>query len=145
MRFGRICGVLPALLISGIAISSIVRGQTDAALTMKQLMLERIHPASNALLLVAYRGAPENASDWSAIENTATQLQSAAAALLEKNKQTEWSKAASLLATAAVDAGKAAQQKDATAFGAIAVRIDASCTNCHTRYRPNVFPGERAN
>ena len=43
-----------------------------------------------------------------------------------------------------VDAGnaayKAAEAKNAQALAAVAAPLDASCTNCHKQYRPNVFP-----
>ena len=50
-----------------------------------------------------------------------------------------WVKAVKLLTDAGSEAYKAAQSKDAKALNAVTARIDASCTNCHKQFRPNVF------
>ena len=55
-------------------------------------------------------------------------------------KAEEWLKAVKLLTDAGSEAYKAAQAKDAKALAAVTARIDASCTNCHKQFRPNVFP-----
>jgi len=52
----------------------------------------------------------------------------------------EWRTAAKLLTDAGSEAYKAAQSKDAKALAAVTAHIDASCTNCHKQFRPNVFP-----
>ena len=51
-----------------------------------------------------------------------------------------WANAAKQLADAGSEAWKAAQAKDAKALAAVTAHIDASCTNCHKQFRPNVFP-----
>jgi cytochrome c556 len=109
--------------------------------TMKQLMLDLIHPASNDIFITVSRGGPANEKDWASVRHSALTLQQSAQTLLTTGPQTEtWSHAAKLLSDAASDAYRAAQAKDAKALAAIPARLDASCTNCHKLYRPNVFP-----
>jgi hypothetical protein len=104
--------------------------------TVKRLMLDRIHPAANSILLASSRGS----SKWAELAASAQALQQSAAELSSKNPQPDWSSAAAQLAGAAADAEKAALAKNDTALPAIARRIDASCTTRHRRYRPTVFP-----
>jgi hypothetical protein len=110
--------------------------QSTESTSIKQMMLDRIHPAANAILLAAFRGTP----DWPVVQTNARALQDVAALLASKNTQADWSRAANQLLSAAADAATAASAKDETALAPIARRIDASCTECHKRYRPNVFP-----
>lgn len=106
-------------------------------------MLTRIHPSSNALLLAASRGGPENESNWTALAQSAQLLQDSAKLMLPgKEQESPWSQAATRLAAAAAEAREAVQSKNMKTLAAIATRIDASCTDCHKRYRPNVFPIE---
>ncbi len=113
---------------------------------LKRLMLDRIHPASNVILLTAFRGTPISDADWTNFRRSALDLADAAAELTKQGDPapSEWNKAATLLSIAAADASRAAQARDAKLLPAITTRIDASCTNCHKRYRPNVFPPEGA-
>ena len=110
--------------------------------TLKQLMLDRIHPASNGILLTAFRGAPLTDKDWTSLQQNAATLEDAATHLANQGAPapSEWNKAAVELSTAASDTASAAQLKDPKPLPAIATRIDATCTNCHKHYRPNVFP-----
>ena len=41
------------------------------AVTMKQLMLDLIHPASNGILLVIFRGGPKDENEWAAVRHNA--------------------------------------------------------------------------
>ena len=113
--------------------------------TMKQLMLDLIHPASNDILLTISRG-PAGEKDWSSLRHSALTLEESAQTLIRANPQPNapqsetWARAAKLLSDAASDAYRAAQSKDPRALAAIPARLDASCTNCHKHYRPNVFP-----
>jgi hypothetical protein len=119
-----------------------LRAQT--ATPLKRLMLDRIHPAANVILLAAFRGSPVADADWNNIQHSALTLSDAAAELTKQGDPapSEWNKAAALLSTAAADATRAAQTKDSKLLSGITTRIDASCTNCHKHYRPNVFPTE---
>jgi len=108
--------------------------------TMKQLMLDLIHPASNDLLLIVSRGGPASEKDWSSLRHSALTLQQSADALMNQNAAPAWRQSAKLLSDVASDAYSAAQAKDARALQSIPTRLDAACTNCHKQFRPNVFP-----
>ena len=113
------------------------------AATMKQIMLDMIHPASNDILLFAYRGAPKDEKEWAVVRRGAMTLAESATLLTMPGRardQGEWVKDAKMLADAGTAAYKAAQAKDANALAGIAEQIDAACTGCHKQYRPNVFP-----
>ena len=109
--------------------------------TMKQLMLDLIHPASNDILLTVSRGGPSDDKEWASLRHNALTLSESGNVLMTSGTRDDaWVKAAKLLADAGSDAYKAAQSKDAKALPAISARIDASCTNCHKQFRPNIFP-----
>ena len=114
--------------------------------SMKQLMLDFIHPASNDLLLSINRGGPKDDADWASIRRSALMLAESANLLTMPGRardQGDWVKDARMLADAGSAAYKAAQAKDANALAAVANSIDASCTACHKKYRPDVFPVQR--
>ena len=136
MWLNRIC-------VAGLSLLPLIAlAQQESALTMKQIMLERVHPAANEILLAAFRGAPDGEKGWGKVSESASALKEAANLLKTKNSQPEWISAAAVLSAAAEEAYKAAQAKNQRLLPAIATRIDASCTECHKRYRPNVFPPE---
>lgn len=103
-------------------------------------MLDLIHPASNEILLTVSRGGPSDDKEWATLRHNALTLSESGNALAARSGSDAWVKAVKLLTDAGSDAYKAAQSKDAKALPAITVRIDASCTNCHKQFRPNVFP-----
>jgi cytochrome c556 len=121
-------------------LTSIVPAALAQAPTTKQLMLDLIHPSSNDILLAVNRGGPSDDKEWAAIRRSALALLESGNALTTRADSDAWVKAAKLLTDAGSDAYKAAQSKDAKALAAITARIDASCTNCHKQFRPNVFP-----
>jgi cytochrome c556 len=111
--------------------------------TVKQLMLDLIHPASNEILLLVNRGGPKDEKDWAAVRRAAITLAESANLLMLRGRardQSDWAKDAKLLADAGAAAYKAAQAKDAAALAAVAAPLDQSCTACHKQYRPDVFP-----
>jgi hypothetical protein len=112
--------------------------QTPA--TMKQLMLDLIHPASNDILLLVNRGAPKSDAEWATVRRSALTLAESGNLLTMRNAQADWTKDAKMLADVGAAAYKAAQAKDLNALAALTESLDASCTNCHKQYRPNVFP-----
>ncbi len=119
--------------------------QTIPGATMKQLMLDLIHPASNDLLLIVFRGGPKDDKDWATVRRSAVTLTEAGNLLTMRGRardQGDWLKDARMLADAGAAAYKAAQSKDAAALAALSGSLDASCTACHKQYRPNVFPRE---
>src|SRR5580693_6701667 len=121
-------------------LTSIVPAALAQAPTTKQLMLDLIHPSSNDILLAVNRGGPSDDKEWAAIRRSALALLESGNALTTRVDSDAWVKAAKLLTDAGSDAYKAAQSKDAKTLAAVTARIDASCTNCHKQFRPNVFP-----
>ena len=118
--------------------------QTTSA-TMKQLMLDLIHPASNDILLSVNRGGPKNDVEWAAVRHSALTLAESGNLLTMRGRardEGEWKTDAKMLADAGVAAYKAAQAKDLKALAALTDSLDASCTTCHKQYRPNMFPRE---
>jgi|SRR6478736_8038965 hypothetical protein len=113
------------------------------AASVKQLMLDLIHPSSNDILLAIYRGGPKDEKDWAAVRRSAVTLAESGNLLMMRGRAREgdWMKDAKLLVDAGNAAYKAAQAKDGNALAALAGAMDASCTTCHKQYRPNVFPG----
>ncbi len=130
-------GPTTLLLLASIALT--VDAQAPAT---KQLMLDLIHPSSNDILLIINRGGPSDDKEWAAIRRSALALLESGNALMTQGQSGSdaWVKAAKLLTDAGSEAYKAAQAKDAKALAAVTARIDASCTNCHKQFRPNVFP-----
>ena len=115
------------------------------AATMKQLMVDLIHPASNDILLFVYRGGPKDEKEWAAVRRGAVTLAESGNLLMMRGRardQGAWLKDAKMLVDAGTAAYKAAQAKDTKALAAVAVPLDASCTACHKQYRPDVFPRE---
>jgi cytochrome c556 len=113
--------------------------------TMKQLMLDLIHPASNQILLSVNRGGPENDAAWAAVRRSALTLAEAGNLLTMPGRardQNGWITDARALSIVGTAAYSAAQAKDLNALSALTDSLDASCTNCHKQYRPNVFPRE---
>ena len=111
--------------------------------SLKQLMLDLIHPSSNDILLAIYRGGPKSDAEWSAMRRAAVTLAESGNMLMLPGRvrdRADWMKDAKLLVDAGNAAYKAAQAKDPTALAALAGALDASCTTCHKQYRPNVFP-----
>lgn len=117
--------------------------QAPPVASVKQIMLDVIHPSSNDILLAIYRGGPKDEKEWAAVRRSALTLAESGNLLMLPGRaldQSDWLKDAKLLADAGSSAYKAAQLKDGNALAALAGAIDASCTTCHKRYRPNVFP-----
>jgi hypothetical protein len=111
--------------------------------TMKQLMLDFIHPASNSVLLAINRGGPADDKEWADVRRGALTLAESGNLLIMRNRTAAWVADAKLLMDAGTAAYKAADAKDARGLAALAERIDASCTTCHKQYRPNIFPASR--
>jgi hypothetical protein len=137
-------GKVPAFVLTGIIAFLFATAALAQSPTMKQLMLDLIHPASNDILLTVSRGGPSDDKEWASLRHNALTLSESGNVLMAQpqSKSDAWVKAAKLLTDAGSDAFKAAQSKDAKALPAITARIDASCTNCHKQFRPNVFPSQ---
>ncbi|HSU89296.1 MAG TPA: hypothetical protein VLL56_10690 [Terriglobia bacterium] len=127
-------------------ISLLLLAALQSTATMKQLMVDMIHPASNEILLFVARGNPQDEKEWDRVRRSAITLAESGNLLMMPGRardQGDWMKDAKLLVDAGNAAYKAAQDKDAKALAALTESIDASCTTCHKQYRPNVFPSTR--
>jgi cytochrome c556 len=119
--------------------------QMQPSVTVKQLMLDVIHPSSNDILLAINRGGPKEEQEWAAVRRSAATLAETGNMLMLRGRardQVDWLKDVRLMVDAGNAAYKAAQAKDASALAAVGSALDASCTACHKQYRPNVFPRE---
>ena len=137
------CGMLAVvwLLTSTLAAQQAPADGLQPVATMKQLMLDVIHPASNSLLLAINRGGPGDEQAWAEARRSAMTLAESGNLLIMRNRAPAWVADAKLLIDAGTAAYRAAEAKDRRALAALATRLDASCTTCHTQFRPNVFPG----
>jgi hypothetical protein len=137
--------LLGFFLAAAIGLAQATPDSMPSTATVKQLMLDLIHPASNDILLLVYRGGPTNENEWAAVRRGAVTLAESGNLLMMRGRardQGDWAKDVKMLVDAGTAAYKAAQAKDAKALGAVAGLLDGSCTTCHKQYRPNVFPRE---
>jgi hypothetical protein len=111
--------------------------------TMKQLMVEIIHPASNEILLVINRGGPDAEREWAAVRRSAMTLAESGNLLIIRNRAPAWVNEAKKLIDVGAAAYQAAQSKDSKALAVLADPLDASCTACHKQFRPSIFPPPR--
>jgi hypothetical protein len=142
-------GLIPALaLAGGFSIRTIAFAQSPSesfppTATVRQLMLDMVHPSSNDILLAIFRGGPKDEKEWAAVRRGAVTLAESGNLLMMEGRardQGDWMKDAKLLVDVGNSAYKAAQAKDGAALAGLAGAVDASCTTCHKQYRPNVFP-----
>jgi hypothetical protein len=138
-------GRIAALILIGTFAFAQTPSQTAApTATIKQIMLDLIHPAANDILLFISRGTASDAKEWAVVRRGALTLAESGNLLMShtNSREGDWAKDAKLLTDAGMAAYQAAQAKDAKALAALADSLDASCTTCHKQYRPNVFPRE---
>jgi cytochrome c556 len=135
--------VVPFVLIATSAFAQTTSSSSQTAPTVKQLMLDLVHPASNDILLFVNRGAPKTDAEWAAVRRGAITLAESGTLLTARpgaSDQGDWAKNARMLADVGAAAYRAAQAKDFKALAALTESLDATCTTCHQQYRPNVFP-----
>jgi hypothetical protein len=115
--------------------------------TLSDVMVSMVYPATNNILLSAYRGGPRDDKEWLSIQRNAVLLAESGNVLLMRGPaggQGDWAKNAKMLVDAGAAAYKAAHAKDANALMAVAQPLNAACTMCHKQYRANIAgPGER--
>src|SRR6202162_4081566 len=77
----RVCFVfISAIALSGrFSIRTIAFAQTPSepfppVASVRQLMLDLIHPSSNDILLAIYRGGPKDEKEWAAVRRSAVTL-----------------------------------------------------------------------
>jgi|SRR5581483_1704463 len=134
-----------ALSLATCALAQAPADTVPAAATLKQLMLDLVHPASNEILLAIFRGGPKDDAEWAGIRRSALTLAEMGPVLTARGPSRdsgEWQKDSKLLVDAGAAAYKAAQARDGGELAAVADRLDRSCTTCHKQFRPNVFPRE---
>ena len=137
----RMVGVL---LIAACVLSRSVSAQAPASdfqpvATMKQLMVEMIHPASNEILLAANRGQLRTDSEWAVVRRAALALAESGNLLIMRNRASDWVAESRALVDVGTAVYKAADAKDARAVAALTDRVDAACTSCHKKFRPALF------
>jgi hypothetical protein len=134
-------------LLCVVACSPALVAQTPESLqpvaTMKQLMLDVIHPASNTLLLLVHRGGPADEREWAEARRSALTLAESGNLLVMRNRAAAWVADAKLLTDAGAAAYKAADTRDGKALESLSDRIDTSCTTCHRHFRPELFTPRR--
>ena len=135
-------------MVGILAVSAALSAQAPAdslqpVATMKQLMLDVIHPASNTLLLLVHRGGPADEREWAEARRGALTLAEAGNLLIMRNRDAAWVADAKLLTEAGAAAYKAADAKDGKTLESLSNRIDTSCTTCHKHFRPAVFTPTR--
>ena len=133
----------PVATIVFVLISGFTFAQAQPVATMRQLMVDLIHPASNQVLLFVARGGSDDEREWAALRYGALTLaESGNLLVMRRPADQDWLKDARMLVDVGTAAYKAAQAKDLKALAALAEPLDASCTTCHRHFRPNVFPRE---
>ena len=137
--------VIGALLIATCLLSTSMIAQAPPSefqpvATMKQLMVEIIHPASNEILLAVNRGQLRSEQDWTAVRRAALALAESGNLLIMRNRAGDWIAESRSLIAVGTAVYKAAEAKDARAIASLAERVDASCTSCHKKFRPSLFP-----
>ena len=132
-----------AFVLSGALAAQAPSDNVQPVATMKQLMVDIIHPAANDILFIVNRGGPADDKDWAMIRRSAMTLAESGNLLIMRNRAAGWVADARILSDVGAAAYKAAEAKDAKALSALTEPIDASCTTCHKQFRPAVFQPAR--
>jgi hypothetical protein len=135
--------LIGALMLTGTLAAQAPPDAPQPVATMKQLMVDVIHPASNSLLLLINRGGPDGDKEWTEARRSAMTLAESGNLLIMRNRAASWIADARMLTDVGAAAYKAAEAKDPKALAALSSRVDASCTTCHKQFRPAVFPPSR--
>src|SRR2546427_12786441 len=108
--------VLGLVSAAGIVSAQAQQESLQPLATMKQLMVEIIHPASNEILLFVSRGSSQDEKEWDRVRRSAITLAESANLLTMRGRardQGEWVKDAKLLA----DVGAAAYRSEERRVG----------------------------
>ena len=106
--------------------------------TMSDLMVKILYPASDALFYIETR-TPKTDTEWTVVEGQALMLAESANLLMLPGRardQKRWMDDSKLLLDVGAEALKAAKTKDVPGIAALSDQLYASCTTCHTHYRP---------
>src|SRR5215510_1243307 len=86
--------------------------------TMKQLMVEIIHPSSNEIQIAASR-APTSDQEWAAVKRSAMTLAESGNLLIMRNRAGDWVSESRSLIEVGAAAYKAAEGRDAKTLAAL--------------------------
>lgn len=129
---------LAALVVAGSGAVAIAQPSGIKPIaSIKQLHDAMISPSSDALFDVG-REAPKDDAGWAAVRNHAVILAESGNLLMLQGRAKDkgnWMKLATALATAAGDALRGAESKNADAILEAGDRIAAICEACHEPYR----------
>ena len=135
------------LLLLGLLLIQVPAAQEPAAATsapkpttMKELMLDLIYPASDALFYVDSDDV-KTAVEWNRLSERALALSQAALALTTPGQawggnSDQWKADAKLLLDVALKAYRGAKDKNLEAVQALNAELYESCQSCHVHYRP---------
>jgi hypothetical protein len=83
---------------------------------------------------------PKNEQEWEDAESASLTLAQVSRILLQPDRRMDgaaWESAEESVYRSALNALKAAENRDAIAFMSAGTEIDEACDNCHRRYMPN--------
>jgi cytochrome c556 len=106
--------------------------------TMRQLMIDMIYPASDAIFYVD-RDSPKKPQDWELLRMQALTLAESGNLLMMDGRardQKNWILESKMLIDIGGKAYKAAQTKDVEGIRALNDSLNAACVVCHYQYRP---------
>ena len=135
------------LLLLGLLLVQVPAAQEPAAATpapkpttMKELMLDLIYPASDALFYVDSDDV-KSAVEWNRLSERALALSQAALALTTPGQawggnSDQWKADAKLLLDVSLKAYRGARERNLEAVQALNAELYESCQSCHVHYRP---------
>ena len=135
------------LLLLGLLLIQVPAAQAPAPATpapkpttTKELMLDLIYPASDALFYVDSDDV-KTAVEWNRLSERALALSQAAIALTTPGQawggnSDQWKADAKLLLDVALKAYRGAKDKNLEAVQALNAELYESCQSCHVHYRP---------
>ena len=106
--------------------------------TMRQLMIDMIYPASDAIFYVD-REPPKKPQDWELLRMQSLTLAESGNLLMTDGRardQKNWILESKMLIDIGGKAYKAAQAKDIEGIRALNDSLNAACVVCHYQYRP---------
>ncbi len=106
--------------------------------SMSDLMVKILYPASDALFYIETR-TPKTDTEWTLVEGQALMVAESANLLMMPGRardQVQWMADSKLMLDVGASALKAAKAKDVPGIAALSDQLYASCTTCHTHYRP---------
>ena len=106
--------------------------------TMSELMVQLIHPTSDAIFYITSR-TPKTDAEWSELQAKTLTLAESANLLMMPSRargRAQWLRDSKLLLDVGSAAFKAAKAKDVAALEGLSDQLYESCTTCHQHFRP---------